>query len=72
MPAFGKRTNDDLELFVIVSGHEHRTLAPDPTIGTRKVEVEHADVLSAVYENRECDHFHLSPDAELLITESEV
>ena len=46
--AFRKRANDDLDLFVIVSGHEHRTLAPDPPIGTRTVEVEHADVLSAV------------------------
>jgi hypothetical protein len=48
MLAFRERTNDDLDLFVIVSGHERRTLAPDPTIGARTVEVENADVLSAV------------------------
>jgi hypothetical protein len=68
-----KRTNDDFGFFVITSAHEHRALAPCPTIGPRSTaDGEHVDLLSAVYEYREWGHFHLSPDAKLLIGESEV
>lgn len=52
MLAFRKRTNDDLDLFVVVSGHEHRTPAPDPTIGTRTVKVEHGRTFGSVGEWR--------------------
>jgi hypothetical protein len=50
--AVRKRTSDDRDLFVFVSRHEHRLLAPVPakipTIGTGRRMANMEDLLSAM------------------------
>jgi hypothetical protein len=71
MVAVRKRTDDDVSFFVFISGHEHRPLAPIPTLtGARRV--NRMNVLPTAYENRERNHLHLSPDTILLVGEPEI
>ena len=70
MVAVWKRTSDDINFFVFISGNEHRPLAPISTLAEEHVNT--MDVLPAVQEDREGSQFYLIPDPILFVTEPEI